>query len=97
MALFEKKDFGKKISDELSEYYKEFTNGKDIIQVCAVVGLDTDTIRKIVRQSRNLTEKNSEAMVLLFGKAMKGYQIAKQKARANEIVRKANEYKKIEL
>lgn len=64
--LFESHHYGKPISEQLSEYLKEFTNNNDRANVSEKTNVGTSIIRDVVYRSRTVTENNSEAIIELM-------------------------------
>lgn len=85
MAIFEEKDYGKKISEKLSNYILKHTDGFDIMEVCLKMKYSSETIKAVLRRHRNLTPNNSKPVIELFKIAMKGYADTKRLGNSKEI------------
>jgi len=65
MNLFEAKDFGQPITQELSNYLRHYTNHKDRANVSNNTGMGPSTIRDVAYRQNSLTEANSVAITEL--------------------------------
>lgn len=68
--LFEEDHYGKLISNELSEYLKEWTTSHDRIEVAEQSDLSKSLIESVMRRDRSLTKSNSIGIVNLMRKAI---------------------------
>lgn len=64
-------EYGKPISEELSNYLIEFTNKKDVADVATKTGLSISTIDYVRRRSNTITENNQVGIVELIKRAVK--------------------------
>jgi len=75
MALFKEEDFGKPISEELSNYLKSFTNSKDVVDASEKTGIGLSTAKQLRVRTNTLTKDNQIVIVELvktaFNNAMK--------------------------
>ncbi len=62
MELFQKEKFGKTISQELSNYLRQYTGVQERTYVSSLTGVGTSTIRDVVFKSNTLTETNVRAL-----------------------------------
>lgn len=58
--------FGKPISEQLSEYLKQYTTSNDRANVCQQTSIGTSTIRDLVYRNNNLSKSNYIAVVELM-------------------------------
>lgn len=69
--LFTQEHFGKPISEQLSQYLKDFTDNNDRANVSAETGIGTSTIRDVTYRNNALTESNHKAILELMKIAVK--------------------------
>jgi len=67
--MFEKSDYGKLISKELSTNLKEFTSGEDRADASYNSGVGASLIQQIVLRKASLTERNSVGIINLVNTA----------------------------
>ncbi len=70
MNLFEEKDFGQPISEELSNYLRQYTGNKDRANVSRKTGMGVSTIRDVAFRTNSLTKINSNAITELAKEAV---------------------------
>lgn len=63
--ILKDEQFGKPISEKLSNYLRQYTDKDDRADVSIQTGVGTSTIRNVVFRSNTLTEDNSRAIVAL--------------------------------
>ncbi len=64
--MFEKKDYGKPISEKLSVILRRNTTKDDLANVAALSNISFSTIRDVVYRTNSLTRSNSKAMKMLM-------------------------------
>jgi len=69
--LFEEHHYGKRISEKLSEYLKEFTDVNDRADVAEKMEVSSSIIRDVVYRTRTITANNKDAIVELMRVAIK--------------------------
>lgn len=69
--LFEEHHYGKRISEQLSEYLKEFTDVNDRADVAERMNVSSSIIRDVVYRTRTITDKNKDAIIELMRVAIK--------------------------
>lgn len=69
--LFEKKDFGKTISQKLSAYIKTHTGKVDHAEVASELGVSPSTIRDVIYRTNVLTERSAPAIIEMMRRAIK--------------------------
>ena len=67
--MFKPDDFGKPISQELSDTLREYTTKDDRADVSIKTGVSISTIRDVTYRNNSLTESNSRAIIMLASKA----------------------------
>lgn len=60
---------GTTISQEVSEFLKEFTTAQDIADVNAETGVSVSTLQYVKRRAGNVSRENEPGMLLLIKKA----------------------------
>lgn len=63
--MFKPEEFGKPISQELSETLREYTSKDDRSDVSTKTGISLSSIRDVMYRNNSLTESNSRAIVML--------------------------------
>lgn len=71
MGLFTEIDYGKTISQDLSNYLRQYTTTRDRADVNAATGIGTSTIRDLVFRRNTLTLENSKSITELSKLAVK--------------------------
>lgn len=66
MSLFQQESFGKPISEQLSDYLKQYTSNHDRANVAEKTGVSISTIRDVSYRNNMVTENNSIAMLELM-------------------------------
>ncbi len=69
--LFEKKHFGKPISEELSLFLRNYTDKFDRADVSAETEIGTSTLRDVTFRANSITESNSKGIIELVRIAAK--------------------------
>lgn len=62
-VLLKEEEFGRPISEKLSNYLRAYTDKDDRADVAATTGVGTSTIRNVIFRSNSLTEDNSKAII----------------------------------
>jgi len=63
--MFTADDYGKPISQELSETLREYTSKDDRSDVSTQTGVSLSSIRDVMYRNNSLTESNSRAIIML--------------------------------
>jgi hypothetical protein len=74
--MFQSEDFGKPISEELSENLKKYTSKDDRADVSIKTGISVSTIRDVVYRANMLTENNSIGIIELIKVAIANIETA---------------------
>ena len=69
--------YGIPISEELSNFIKEYTNTNDRANVSSETGIGTSTVRDVAYRANNLTESNSKAVIALVKIAFQAFKAEK--------------------
>lgn len=69
--LFDKDNYGKPISEKLSEYLRDWTDKQDRADVSRETKIGLSTVRDVVYRNNSLTEENSKAILELMKIAVK--------------------------
>lgn len=69
--LFDETQHGKPISEQLSQYLRDWTSKQDYANVFLDTGVSQSTIRDVIHRTNNLTENNSKAILEMMKVAVK--------------------------
>jgi len=66
MSLFQEENYGKPISEKLSEYLRAYTDKDDRANVSSETGVSVSTIRDVSYRNNMVTGGNAVAMIALM-------------------------------